>query len=113
MHEHYRDSKLKELRDQLVRFAPKAQKVEQAARAEQLIGELEPDRSYAYDYLCYRITNYRPQEASRHTIAAKDLAVDLRQLVEDLSESAAVSVEEVDEPVHSVDDLSRMFKVST
>jgi RNA polymerase sigma factor (sigma-70 family) len=113
MHEHYRDTKLKELRDQLVRFAPKAQKVEQAARAEQLLSELVPDRSYAYDYLCYRITNYRPQEASRHTIASADVVSDLRQLVEDLSESAAVSVTEVDEPVHSVDDLSRMFNVST
>ncbi len=113
MHEHYRDSKLKELRDQLVRFAPKAQKVEQAARAEQLLGEIEADRSYAYDYLCYRITNYRPQEASRHTLAAADAISDLRQLVEDLSESAAVSVTEVDEPVHSVEDLSRMFNVST
>jgi len=113
MHEHYRDSKLKELRDQLVRFAPKAQKIEQAARAEQLLSELESDRSYAYDYLCYRITNYRPQEASRHTLAAADAVSDLRQLVEDLSESAAVSVTEVDEPVHSVDDLSRMFNVST
>lgn len=113
MHEHYRDSKLKELRDQLVRFAPKAQKVEQAARAEQLLGEIAPDRSYAYDYLCYRVTNYRPQEASRHTLSSADAVSDLRQLVEDLSEAAAVSVTEVDEPVHSVDDLSRMFNVST
>src|SRR5690606_27196663 len=86
---------------------------EQAARAEQLLAELEPERSYAYDYLCYRITNYRPQEASRHTLAAADAVSDLRQLVEDLSESAAVSVTEVDEPVHSVEDLSRMFNVST
>jgi len=113
MHEHYRDSKLKELRDQLVRFAPKVQKVEQATRAEQLLGELEPDRSYAYDFLCYRITNYRPQQASRHTIASADAVYDVRQLVEDLSESADVSVTEVGEPVHSVEDLSKMFNVST
>ncbi|HBJ35399.1 MAG TPA: RNA polymerase subunit sigma-70 [Planctomycetaceae bacterium] len=113
MHEHYRDSKLKELRDQLVRFAPKAQKVEQATRAEQLLCEIEADRSYAYDFLCYRITNYRPQQASRHTIASADVASDLRQLVEDISESADVSVTEVGEPVHSVEDLSKMFNVST
>jgi len=113
MHEHYHDSKLKELRDQLVRFAPKAQKVDQAARAEQLLGEIEPDRAYAYDFLCYRITNYRPQQASRHTIASADVVFDLRQLVEDLSEAADVSVTEVGEPVHSVEDLSRMFNVST
>ncbi|RPH82401.1 MAG: RNA polymerase subunit sigma-70, partial [Planctomycetaceae bacterium] len=57
MHEHYRDSKIKELRDQLVRFAPKAQKIEQAARAESLLADLQPDRCYAYDFLCFRLTN--------------------------------------------------------
>ncbi len=113
MHEHYRDAKLRELRDQLVRFAPKAQKVEQAARAELLLAEIEPDRAYAFDFLCFRVTNYRPQQPSRHTIAAADVISDLRQLVEDLSESAELSVTEVDEPVHSVEDLSRMFNVST
>lgn len=113
MHEHYRDSKLQELRDQLVRFAPKSQKIEQAARAELLLGELEAGRSYAYDFLCYRITNYRPQQASRHTIAAADVIRDLHQLIEDLSESAEISVDEVEEPVFSVDDLSKQFNVST
>ncbi len=113
MHEHYRDSKLQELRDQLVRFAPKAQKIDQAARAEQLLGEIEPGRNYAYDFLCYRITNYRPQQPSRHSIAASDVVSDLRQLVEDLSEAAELSVDEVAEPVHSVDDLSKLFNVST
>jgi RNA polymerase primary sigma factor/RNA polymerase sigma factor len=113
MHEHYRDSKIKELRDQLVRFAPKAQKIEQAARAESLLADLQPDRCYAYDFLCFRLTNYRPEKASRHTIAASDLASDLRQLIEDLSESADIAVTEVNEPVHSVDDLSKLFSVST
>jgi RNA polymerase primary sigma factor/RNA polymerase sigma factor len=37
----------------------------------------------------------------------------LRQLIEDLSESADLSAAEVEEPVYSVEDLSRMFKVST
>ena len=44
MHEDYRDEKIKELRDQLTRFAPKAKKVEQAALAEKLYGEIESDR---------------------------------------------------------------------
>ncbi len=32
MHEDYRDAKVKELRDQLTRFAPKVKKIEQAER---------------------------------------------------------------------------------
>ncbi len=113
MHDHYRDSMIKELRDQLVRFAPKAQKAEQAARAEVLLGEIQPQRCYAYDFVCFRLTKYRPEKATRHTVAAPDLVHDLRQLIEDLSESADLSAAEVEEPVYSVEDLSRMFKVST
>ncbi len=61
MHEYYRDAKLKELRDQLTRFAPKGKKIEQAGLAEKLYGEIEPDRPYAFDYLCFRITNTHPE----------------------------------------------------
>ncbi len=113
MHEDYRDSKIKELRDQLTRFAPKAKKVEQAALAEKLYGEIEADRPYAFDYLCFRITNYRPEKPSRHSIASADLKHDLRLLIEDLSDSADLSVDEVGEQVHTVDELSKMFNVST
>ncbi len=113
MHEDYRDAKIKELRDQLARFAPKAKKVEQAALAEKLYGEIEADRPYAFDYLCFRITNYRPEQPSRHSVAAVDLKHDLRLLIEDLSDSADVAIGELSEPVHTVDELSKMFSVST
>ncbi|QDT01813.1 RNA polymerase sigma factor SigA [Rubripirellula lacrimiformis] len=113
MHEDYRDAKIKELRDQLTRFAPKAKKLEQASLTEKLYGEIEADRSYAFDYLCFRITNYRPEKASRHSVAEADLKHDLRLLIEDLSDSADVEVGEVAEPVHTVDELSKMFRVST
>ncbi len=113
MHEDYRDAKIKELRDQLTRFAPKAKKVEQAGLAEKLYGEIEPDRPYAFDYVCFRITNYRPDSPSRYSIASADLQHDLRFLIEDLSDSADISVTEVPEQVHTVEELSKLFSVST
>ena len=113
MNTQYRDIKIKELRDQLTRFAPKAKKVEQAALAEKLYGEIEDDRSYAFDYLCFRITNYRPETPSRHNIASADLKHDVRLLIEDLSDSADLAVSEIAEQVHTVDELSKMFSVST
>lgn len=113
MHEEYRDAKVKELRDQLTRFAPKAKKVEQTNLAEKLYGEIEPDRPYALDYVCFRVTNYRPETPSRYSIASADLKHDLRMLIEDLSDSADIAVTEVPEQVHTVDELSKMFSVST
>ncbi|MCO8120504.1 sigma-70 family RNA polymerase sigma factor [Stieleria sp. TO1_6] len=112
MHTNYRDSKIKELRDQL-RFNQKTKLIEQAAAAETLLSETEEDRDYAYDFLCFRITNYRSDRSSRHNIASADLAHDLRLLIEDLSELADLSVEEIAEQVYTVQDLSRQFNVST
>ena len=112
MHVGYRDAKMKELRDQLTRFAPKGKKLEQVDAAEDLLSELDPARDYSFDYLCFRITNYRPERSMRHSIAAKDLAHDLRLLIEDLTDSADLTPEEVGQPVHTVDDLRRLFNVS-
>ena len=112
MHNNYRDAKIKDLRDQL-RFNQKSKLIEQAAAAETLLAEIEADRDYAYDFLCYRITNYRSDRPNRHNIASVDLAHDLRLLIEDLSELADLSVEEIAEQVHTVQDLSRQFNVST
>ena len=113
MNTQYRDNKIKELRDQLTRFAPKAKKVEQATLAEKLYGEIEDDRSYAFDYLCFRITNYRPETPSRHNIASADLKHDLRMLIEDLSDSADLAITEIGEHVFTVDELSKKFNVSS
>ena len=113
MHNGYRDLKVKELRDQLTRFAPKAKKVEQASLTEKLYHELEDNRPYAFDYVCFRITNYRPETPSRHNIASTDLKHDLRLLIEDLSDASDLTVDELGEQVHTVDELSKMFKVST
>lgn len=112
MHDNYRDAKIKDLRDQL-RFNQKTKLIEQAAAAETLLREIEGGRDYAYDFLCFRITNYRSDRSSRHNIASPDLTHDLRLLIEDLSELADLSVEEIAEQVHTVQDLSRQFNVST
>ncbi len=113
MHEEYRDDNVKQLRDQQVRFAPRAKKLEQAARAEQLLSELDDSREYAFNFVCFRITDYRPETSTRRTIRGTDLRHDLRLFVEDMSEAADVQVEEANELVHTVNDLSRMFNVST
>jgi RNA polymerase primary sigma factor/RNA polymerase sigma factor len=113
MHQDYRDQMLSQLRDQQARFSPRAKQLQQAANAEELLGEIEPRREYAYDFLCYRITGYRPEKANRHNIRGIDVRHDLRLFVEDLSEAAEVGIEEASEPVYTVEDLSRMFNVST
>ena len=113
MHSTYTTSVLKELCDQQVRFAPREKKVEQIERAEKLLSEVDPERQYSYEYLCYRITDFRPDSYPTTTVSGDEARHDLRLLVEDLSDSANMRPEEIHEPIHTVEELSRMFKVST
>ena len=56
----FKNPALKQLTDQQVRFAPPARRLEQLARAERLLAEIEPSRQYPYQFVCFRITDYRP-----------------------------------------------------
>ncbi len=113
MHNSYIHSAIRELRDQQVRFAPRERKLEQVDRAEQLLLELEDSRVYTYEYLCYRVTTYRPEAYPDVRMRGHEVAHDLRLFVEDVSDSAHLPVEEVPEPVLTVEELSRRFQVST
>ncbi len=113
MNNEYKIALLRELRDQQVRFAPRNKRIEQANRAEDLLAELDPNREYPYDFLFYRVTEVRPEEATRRLIKGNDAAHDLRLFVEDISDSSNIRLEELSEPIHTVEDLSKMFNVST
>jgi RNA polymerase sigma factor (sigma-70 family) len=109
----YQSPLIKQLRDQQVRVASRDKRLEHVNRAEKLLSEIDQGRNYPYEYLCYRITEYRPDSAAGVAVPGKDLAHDLRLFVEDVSDSADVRVEDAGEPVHTVEELSKMFNVST
>ena len=113
MHTAYRSQVLEQLRNQQVRYAPRDKKLEQAGNAERLLAEIDPGRTYTYEYICYRVTQYRPQASPQHTVEGDDAHHDLRLFVEDVSDAANVRVEDANEPVRTVDELSRSFNVST
>ena len=59
MHSQYCTTGIRELCDQQVRFTPRHKKIEQAAAAEKLLSEIDLDRNYTYEYVCFRITTFR------------------------------------------------------
>jgi len=100
---------LKELTEQQARFAPPARRLEQLGRADKLLGELDPDRRYPYQYIFYRITEFRPESYPDLVMAGGDVIHDLRLFIESL----AVPCEEIAEPVLSLEEVSRRWNVST
>ena len=93
---------LKQLTDQQVRFAPPARRLEQLVRAKGLLAEVEGGKRYPYQYICYRITEFRPDSYPDLLIDGDDLRADLPLLIEAL-----------DEPVVSLEELSKRLNVST
>jgi RNA polymerase primary sigma factor/RNA polymerase sigma factor len=113
MHANYLNPAIRELRDEQLRFAHRGNRLAVIDRAETILGELEPDRTYSFEHVFRRITNSR-SGASAHSELAGDEAIhDLHLLVEDLSDSANIPAEMAGERVVTVKELAERWSVST
>jgi RNA polymerase primary sigma factor/RNA polymerase sigma factor len=113
MQRDYQSHVIRDLCDQQIRFAPRVKKLQQVEAAERLISELDPQKDYPYEYVCFRITGYRPEEGAHLKINGDELLHDLRLFVEDLSDAADMSAENIGEQVLTVEELAKQFNVST
>jgi RNA polymerase sigma factor (sigma-70 family) len=102
---------LKQLTDQQVRFAPPARRLEQLARAQKLLSEIEPDRAYPYQFVCYRVTDFRPESYPDLLFSGAELSHDLALMIEALG-GTVPAVEPADELV-TLENLSKRLNVST
>ena len=88
-------------------------KLEQVAAAEKLLSEIDLDRIYTYEYLCYRITRFRSEAYRDVKFIGRDAKHDLGLFVEDLSDAANVAAGAAGERVMTVAELASRFNVST
>ncbi len=109
----YHHPALKQLKEQQSRYAPKERRLEQINRAEHLVREIEPEKRYPYEYICFRITGFRPERAPDLILEGRDVRHDLRLFIEELSATIGQPIEQAPEPVLTVDAVSRRYKVST
>jgi RNA polymerase primary sigma factor len=121
----FKNPALKQLTDQQVRFAPPARRVEQLARAERLLAELDPSKQYPYPFVCWRITDYRPNTHTDLLLLGEDLSHDLRLMIQAMAgkietlaerieaKAEPVPVERAPEPIFTLDEISKKLNVST
>ena len=110
----FQNPAMKQLTDQQVRFAPPARRLEQLGRAEKLLSEIDPGRQYPYQFICYRITEYRPDSYPDLLVAGSDLQHDLYLFINELARSMpAVPAESMPEPVLTLEQMSKRLNVST
>jgi RNA polymerase primary sigma factor len=109
----YRNPAIRQLTEQQVRYTPRVARLQQIERAEQLLEEIELDQEYHYNDLCQKITTYKAEMYPHLVLSGVDAAHDVRLFVEDLSDSADITVESLAEPVLTVGDVSKQYNVST
>ncbi len=110
----FKTTALKELAEQQTRFAPAARRQAQVAAAIRLLGEIEPGRSYPYQYVCFRLTDFRSEAHSELLIAGEALRHDLELFARRVEKSLpSLPIEQSVESMLTLDDVSQRFNVST
>jgi DNA-binding transcriptional MerR regulator len=115
---YYRVPALKQLAEQQVRFALADHRQQRMLRAERLFAEVEASRHYPYQYVYYRVTDFRTEDHPNLVISGDDLKHDLWLLIDQLAKSLprlkpAAPVEMPAEPVLTLEQISEQFNVST
>ncbi len=105
---------LRELTDQQVRFATTARRQEQVAKAEKLLLEIEAERLYPYPFVCFRLTDFRPDDYADLLISGHELKHDLGLFIHRVERSLPpLPIELAAEPMLTLEDVSKQFNVST
>ena len=101
------------LAQQLAR-SPHKLRLGQIHGIETLLGLIEPDRAYPFDFVCYRITEYRKRRATTgYSIPAEALTSDLVAMAEVITRKACVRVNQLNESHLTQLEVAEKLDVST
>jgi len=104
---------IRELAHQLT-LSPLRLRLDQIAGIQRVLGTIEPDREYPYDWVCYHITGYKSRSTqTRPNIAGRKLVPDLVAMAEHLSAKAGIKVEQLTEPYRTQEQVASDLSVST
>jgi RNA polymerase sigma factor (sigma-70 family) len=111
--ERYQNPALRRLGEEQFEGPPPADLLQRVDRAEKLLAEIDPQRTYNYMDLYQAVTGRAPSAFRDTRVSGRDARHDLLVLVEELSDRARVRVESAGERVLSVDELAKLLNVST
>jgi len=107
------NSDMAELAHQLT-LSPRRLRMEQIRGIDRLLGLVEAERTYPFEFVCFHITKYRKRgPATGYSIPGKALVNDLVTLAEVLSRKSNLAVAELGEPYETHEELAKELQVST
>jgi RNA polymerase sigma factor (sigma-70 family) len=94
-------------------FVPRAQQIKQLIAAESLFKIVQPAQEYPYEFICFKITGYRPKNSPAATsITGSDLIKNLPKYVHKQSSRLYLRINEQGEKVYSLHELAKHLNVS-
>lgn len=95
-------------------LAPRRLRMAQLCGIDTLLGMIEQDKVYPFEFVCYHITKFQKRGSDPgYSIPGKALMADLVTLAEFISRRANLSVSELNEPYKSHKELAEFWSVST
>ena len=108
-----KDHNLSQLYLQL-RFTPAKQRKKELDSAEKLLGLIDKEKEYPFEFVLYHITGYAPKKLSElPLIKGEELIGDLQVFISKLSGQVAEPVFEQGERIYTIEELAKKFGVST
>ncbi len=102
-----------ELTAQQVRFAPASKRREQLKNAEKLMTEIEPTKHYPYQFVCFRLTDFRSNAYPDLLIRGDELQHDLALFIIRVERSLPpLPREQVGEEMLTLEEICQRFNVS-
>lgn len=96
-----------------LRFGPRSQRQNQLDEAEKLLHIIDVSKSYPYEFVCYKITGYRPEtHLNQPPLKGDQLKIDLEIFISRLSGKLELSAAEQTEHVLTLSDMTARFNVS-
>lgn len=87
--------------------------MQQVSRLETLHDQIDPAKNYPLDFLYYRITGYRRDAKDAVVLAGEAILPDLRLMIDALSRSVRVPMDDAGDPAETVQQLAERLGVST
>jgi RNA polymerase primary sigma factor len=97
-----------------LRFTPAKQRKKELDSAEKLLGLIDVEKEYPFEFVLYHITGYAPKKLSElPLIKGAELIEDLQVFISKLSGQVAEAVSAQGEKIYTIEELAREFGVST
>lgn len=97
-----------------LRFAPRKQQQNQLSNARELALIIDKEKQYPFEFICFRLTGYRPREdLSGKFIDGADLIHDLQIIINKVSRKVAPVAADHPEKLFTIEELALKMSVST